>query len=82
MNKLIGSLLLVGCCVASSVMPAHANDPSQYKFNCPTGQTKNVLSAVCEGRFTGNFIWESDAPGYWVPRHHHRHHHWHHHHHH
>jgi hypothetical protein len=55
------------------------------RWNCPTGQTENVITGICEGPYTGAFMFVS--PGYDYGGHHYRgwrhhmRHHGHHHHH-
>jgi hypothetical protein len=82
----IKAFTLAGTLALALAGNAQARDRLSEK-NCPTGQIENRITAICEGRFAGSFIFVSPADGDNWRGHHHwhhwhhwrRHHHWHHH---
>ena len=60
--------LLVGACGLVLALTSAVQAGSRVsKWDCPTGQMKNPLTAICEGKYVGNFMFVFPAyeyPGY------------------
>lgn len=72
------SLMAVGVVVAAlSALSGKAHAIDRNSDFCPLGEVKNLVTALCEGNFTGTFIFVKryyDEPQYYDYQHFERHH--------